>query len=506
VLNTGDSLIALCITAEVIKDTVASNCSVGCTNLDACSLSPGMVSTASCGELTESETTDGGSQFSEISSVGSKLGSISIEDMMSQASAGSDYLQFSSDSSVALLSDPSSSTSQTVLELFVSPARKRHKFYSKHEIKEEDGCKSHDLTFNQQETLELPDSQDSCNESCISQVRPCKHASINMRSIPESGLRTYSLAQSDESRGLGVQSLKSGYNEAFKENVSPESEVWSQQGRTTVEVGAKRHSDFDLAYLSPPLPRSTSPENGTLMAQAAPNYITCASRVFVPHIGPNLSGENEDEEDLGNTAYQNSLSFEVYWPAGTRLVPCATDFAEVTGPALVVKQAAFDVEPYLHETAQRLCNEAGQKYQAFTDYDVQIVDLFVETGDVLALVVMLVQATPKNKSLVKCQRNTGGIIRKQFETGFKFLWNIQTGKYRVVETESLKEIDILKGKALIPRPWNPGRKKCTLLQEKWLLPCAPMQDVLVLSNEPVFTGVSLEEFSPPSGDLAIVKY
>lgn len=46
-----------------------------------------------------------------------------------------------------------------------------------------------------------------------------------------------------------------------------------------------------------------------------------------------------------------------------------------TGPVLAVKQTAFDVEPYLHEIAQRLCSEAGQKYQAFTDYDIQIVDV-----------------------------------------------------------------------------------------------------------------------------------
>lgn len=556
VLNTGDSLIALSITTEV-KNNIASqtNCSepfAGCTcSGSLCGCVKQRLSSPGCTVVTptsyETSDSDSGSVYSPQNSASNfsnllesgnicweqfidspkcltscKTGSIHAEEPSSTpiSSIGSDGLKFSSDPGLSLSAsgDTASSTSSaTVFELFASPGRRsRHKFYSsKLEFKDEDKCEllnegnkcdvgNDILTLNDREFPDASEVHDRCTETCTSHARPCKHSSINLRGLPDGGLLSYSRAQCDDVNWIvNSQNLKSGYMESMKENLSPALETWSHQGKN-MDSNTKRITEIALS--PPPLPRCTSPENGTAASQTILNCITCASRVFVPHVDANVSNENE-EEDLGNSAYQNSLSFEVYWPSATRLVPCPTSLLqEVTGPVLVVKQAAFDVEPYLHEMAQRLCSEAGQKYQAFTDYDIQIVDVSADTDDVLALVVMLVQATPKNKGLSKCQRNFSGITRKQYEAGFKFLWNIQTGKYSVVDTEDLREIGILGGNALIfPHLWNPGRKKCILLQEKLLPPCAPMQEVLVLSNEPVFTGISLQEFSPSSGDVAIVK-
>ena len=45
-------------------------------------------------------------------------------------------------------------------------------------------------------------------------------------------------------------------------------------------------------------------------------------------------------------------------------------------PYVVVKQLTLDIEHYLGETI-RQCADWGKRYLAFTDYDVQIIDVSV---------------------------------------------------------------------------------------------------------------------------------
>ena len=44
-------------------------------------------------------------------------------------------------------------------------------------------------------------------------------------------------------------------------------------------------------------------------------------------------------------------------------------------PGVFVRQVSLDVEQFCHETAQRICNEAGKKYFFCSDYNVEIVDV-----------------------------------------------------------------------------------------------------------------------------------
>ena len=47
-------------------------------------------------------------------------------------------------------------------------------------------------------------------------------------------------------------------------------------------------------------------------------------------------------------------------------------------PGVFVRQVSLDVEQFCHETAQRLCNEAGKKYFFCNDYNVEIIDVSIK--------------------------------------------------------------------------------------------------------------------------------
>lgn len=329
VLNTGDSLIALSISTEVKNDLMtgkhSSKLLPDCYDVtyprnEDHLFSSGNASTSTSSEVTEAEVSsvyspnsdlglgnlyDGSSntcaQFNDTLKYVTtcKTGSPHGEEQATSQSSSisNESLRFSSDL------ESTSASSSSVFELFASPGRRsKHKFYSKLELKDEGksevfcDSKPHDLnsdvTSNEKEMPEMADECSSpCSENCASPVRPYKHPSLNLRGVSDGScaLRTYSRLPSDE------KNLKFGYNESLKENVSPELELRGYQGRS-VDGIAKITSDY--AYLNPAFPRATSPENGNSSLQTT-NCITCASRVFVPHVDANLSNETEGKRQFG---------------------------------------------------------------------------------------------------------------------------------------------------------------------------------------------------------------
>lgn len=61
-------------------------------------------------------------------------------------------------------------------------------------------------------------------------------------------------------------------------------------------------------------------------------------------------------------------------------------------PHVSVRQMSIDTEQLCHEMAQRLCALSNKKYWFCTDFNVEIIDVGLETGDVIAVAFMLVEA------------------------------------------------------------------------------------------------------------------
>ena len=61
-------------------------------------------------------------------------------------------------------------------------------------------------------------------------------------------------------------------------------------------------------------------------------------------------------------------------------------------PHVSVKQMSIDTEQLCHEMAQHLCALARMKYWFLTDFNVEMIDICLETSDVIATAFMLVEA------------------------------------------------------------------------------------------------------------------
>lgn len=61
-----------------------------------------------------------------------------------------------------------------------------------------------------------------------------------------------------------------------------------------------------------------------------------------------------------------------------------------------MKQLSIDTEQFCHEMAQRLCTQAQKKYWFCSDFNVEIIDLCLETNDVVAAAFMLMEADVTN--------------------------------------------------------------------------------------------------------------
>lgn len=60
---------------------------------------------------------------------------------------------------------------------------------------------------------------------------------------------------------------------------------------------------------------------------------------------------------------------------------------------------SIDTEQFCHEMAQLLCGMAGKKYWFCSDFNVEIIDLCLETGDVIATAFMLLEADVQQNNM-----------------------------------------------------------------------------------------------------------
>ncbi|KAH9488301.1 hypothetical protein Btru_066899 [Bulinus truncatus] len=148
---------------------------------------------------------------------------------------------------------------------------------------------------------------------------------------------------------------------------------------------------------------------------------------------------------------------------------------------ITVLQMTFDIEHYMVE-AIRHDADWSQRYVAFCNYDLQILDVCPNSQSVYGTVYALIQA---KDSLDRSKYSR--MMVKLYQTQFTFVFNLCTGLYSTLFIEPLTEVD---ERTLRGRDWSsPGSKECCLLRRKAAVPLSFYTSVHVLTNEAVFRGL-----------------
>lgn len=294
-------------------------------------------------------------------------------------------------------------------------------------------------------------------------------------------------------------------DEAIKENISPDPnkncacELYKFSLENSCEVLPKNRTDFAFCTS-----HNCSITNNIKLSQMffTKKCVSEAVHHFMQDDDLNRNNARDDADDVWNNVYPTILSLEVHGTAYKPLKMISkTNLQGWQGQSVIIHQLIFDIELYIHEMGQKICTAAGVKYLAFSDYDVQIIDLCPVSSIAVILVLMLIQAKVEKKE----GEDGLNLGRHMYQTGFKFEWNISSGIYSVMDTDELKEID--------PHPkmqkrwneiWNPAQQAVKRLQKTWLLSPSTLHSVNILTNEAVFQGKSLKVLWPATHHVAVV--
>ncbi|KAF0312973.1 DDB1- and CUL4-associated factor 15 [Amphibalanus amphitrite] len=216
-----------------------------------------------------------------------------------------------------------------------------------------------------------------------------------------------------------------------------------------------------------------------------------------------------EEDDLSHsTGYHYALPLEVHGAGYAQMQAVSASRADKLAlPSLLVSQLSLDMEQLCHKISQTLCAEAGKKYWFCNDYDVEIVEVSPDSGEVTVVAVVLVQAAIKTRGASKGSRRAlGSVHRHQYRASFTFSWSCETGQCRLLTSEPLTEVTDrrdLQPAGGGPR-WQPARLLAAALRHPRPLPEAPYSTVKVLTNEPALTGTSLTTIVDPLNMLALL--
>lgn len=225
----------------------------------------------------------------------------------------------------------------------------------------------------------------------------------------------------------------------------------------------------------------------------------------------------EDEELGPNTA--STINFHLVLPlevhgAGYQSMAMISNAkaGKISGRCIKVQQRSLDLEMFCHFMAQKLCSAANRKYWYCNDYDVEIIDLDSESGDVICVAVVLVKATIVTKKVSQHQKySISSFHRHQYQATFKFTWNIFTAECTVIDSEPLTEID---GYNIYPRElekpsggsssvWHPAKNISSALQKTWGV--LTSSHVKCFTNDAVIRGTSLETIVDTEHLVAIIQ-
>jgi len=267
--------------------------------------------------------------------------------------------------------------------------------------------------------------------------------------------------------------------------------------------GCIKKDTGSMTCLSPRISQPMSPQLSSLSPRGSNVEVYCTAkftRRYVEVDDEMISVITDvEDDDLGiSTGYHSALPLEVHGSGYTQMQMISNSKAEkLSLPCVRIQQRSLDLEQFCHETATRLCARADKKFWFCNDYDVEVVDLDPTSGDVMAVAVVLIQAAILTKS--HNQKYTmSSLHRMQYQAGFKFCWNIDSGQYYVVDSDPLKEISAYKEPAGV---WNPARCAALPLLKRFNTASA---SVRVLTNESVIRGTSLKAIVDPDNLVALI--
>ena len=127
-----------------------------------------------------------------------------------------------------------------------------------------------------------------------------------------------------------------------------------------------------------------------------------------------------------------------------------------------------------------------------------------DSGDVICVAVVLVTATVVTKTVSQnCQKLSmiSSLQRHLHQGGFHFCWNMDTGECRLIDMDSLKELQ--------KEPigiWHPAKNISTTIQRTWgvLMPNTGAGNVRCFTNDSVIRGTSLKTIVDPDHLVAII--
>ncbi|XP_071743202.1 uncharacterized protein [Lepeophtheirus salmonis] len=198
----------------------------------------------------------------------------------------------------------------------------------------------------------------------------------------------------------------------------------------------------------------------------------------------------------------NALSLEVHGSGYQSMTKISNYKAEkFSGKCIKVQQRSLDLECFCFYMAQKLCKAADKNYWFCNDYDVEIVEVNPESGDVICVAVILVLATVVTKKVSPKQTySISSLHRRQYQGGFKFSWNIDNATCELVDSDPLKEINAFKREPQ-GAVWHPATSISLSLQKKFGL---QEKEVKSMTNECVIGGTSLKTIVDPEHVVAIV--
>ncbi|XP_078574110.1 uncharacterized protein LOC144860638 [Branchiostoma floridae x Branchiostoma japonicum] len=203
-------------------------------------------------------------------------------------------------------------------------------------------------------------------------------------------------------------------------------------------------------------------------------------------------GHLEDTGESGSE-YQSMLPLQVHGAGYSSMRLCMGEDMLSTyygQPGLVeVQELRMDAEQFICDMARQDA-DWGNRFVAFTDYDMQIIDVCPDSRQLVVLVLALVRARP----------HYGNCIPKLYQTSFTAAWDLNTGHHQTRDIQPLQEFD----QAQLRKVWNPGRAMSRKMQQRWMIPQGYARGVHVMTNEAVFRGHSLSLLWDSTNCIAIV--
>ncbi|XP_060075439.1 uncharacterized protein LOC132555113 [Ylistrum balloti] len=254
-------------------------------------------------------------------------------------------------------------------------------------------------------------------------------------------------------------------------------------------VGSQR------SFWSPSISSGTSRSTDSIYLQTNESKtVSYMVRTFTQMNIPGDQDRNVPTDDDLDLAYRSVLPIEVV--AGDNHPMCPALPLDHCQEGLRITQMTFDVEHYLEEIIGHTASW-GHRYVAFTNYDLQILDVCPDTNAVIGKVFVLIHAREESDNPKRKRRQAV----KLYQTSFCFSWSLTTGGFDTLSADCLTEVDEMN---IRRQEWKPGHKECSSLRRQLFIPQSSQRHVNVLSNESVFKGKSLSMIISPHLHVAIV--